>query len=272
MADAVIEAFSGSGRPHIQISGLWVYGDNTNITEASPHNAPPLVAWKEPIEQRLLSARGIRTIIPVSGSAYGDAGGGIPGLLLGSPQDDGGNLMMIGEGHQHWVTVHVADLANFFRRALEQDEAHGYYAIGNGLDSTVAELTDAAAVAVGAAGAVPGSDDERARVSVSTSLRCYSSTRLRRRRGPVMSSAGSRPVLDLSRSSVLAATEDEKASGGANHAARAVSGRIEGSWGRPRTPFRICHRLADLRPTVGLPNCSWRPNYFLTTNTTTSHR
>jgi nucleoside-diphosphate-sugar epimerase len=160
MADAVIEAFSGSGRPHIQISGLWVYGDNTNITEASPHNAPPLVAWKEPIEQRLLDARGIRTIIPVSGTAYGDAGGGIPGLLLGSPLDDGGNLMMIGEGHQRWVTVHVADLANFFRRALEQDEAHGYYAIGNGLDSTVAELTDAAAAAVGAAGAVPGSDDE----------------------------------------------------------------------------------------------------------------
>jgi nucleoside-diphosphate-sugar epimerase len=160
MADAVIEAFSGSGRPHIQISGLWVYGDNTNITEASPRNAPPLVAWKQPIEQRLLNARGIRTIIPVSGTAYGDAGGGIPGLLLGSPLDDGGNLMMIGEGHQHWVTVHVADLANFFRRALEQDEARGYYAIGNGLDSTVAELTDAAAVAVGAAGAVPGSDDE----------------------------------------------------------------------------------------------------------------
>jgi nucleoside-diphosphate-sugar epimerase len=160
MADAVIEAFSDSGRPHIQISGLWVYGDNTNITETSPHNAPPLVSWKEAIEQRLLSAPGVRAIIPVSGSAYGDAGGGIPGLLLSSPRDDGGNLIMIGEGRQHWVTVHVADLANFFRRALEQDEAHGYYAIGNGQESTVAEFTEAAAVAVGAAGAVPGSDDE----------------------------------------------------------------------------------------------------------------
>jgi len=160
MADAVIEAFSGSGRPHIQISGLWVYGVNTNITEDSPHDAPPLVAWKEPIEQRLLSARGVRTIIPVSGSAYGDAGGGIPGLLLSSPQDQDGNLIMIGEGRQHWVTVHVADLANFFRRALEQDEAHGYYVIGDGLAPTVAELTRAAAVTVGAAGAVPGSDDE----------------------------------------------------------------------------------------------------------------
>ena len=37
--------------------------------------------------------------------------------------------------------------------------------IGNGVESTVAELTEAAAVAVGAPGAVPGSDDEaRARL------------------------------------------------------------------------------------------------------------
>jgi nucleoside-diphosphate-sugar epimerase len=160
IADAVVEAFSGSGRPHIQISGLWVYGDNTAITEDSPRNPPPMVAWKEPIERRLLSAEGVRVIVPVSGSAYGDAGGGIPGLLLGSPRDDAGSLIMISEGRQHWATVHVADLADFFRRALEQGSAHGYYVIGNGLNPTVAELTQAAAIAAGAPGAVPGSDVE----------------------------------------------------------------------------------------------------------------
>jgi nucleoside-diphosphate-sugar epimerase len=160
MADAVIEAYSGSGKPHIQISGLWVYGDNTTITEESPRRAPPMVAWKEPIERRLLSEPGLRAVVPVSGSAYGDGGGGIPGLLLGSPRDEAGNLIMIGQGGQHWVSVHVADLADFFRRALEQDSAHGYYAIGNGLAPTVAELTEAAAVAVGASGAVTGSEAE----------------------------------------------------------------------------------------------------------------
>jgi len=160
VADAVIEAFSGSGKPHIQISGLWVYGSNTAITEDSSRNSPPMVAWKEPIERRLLGAEGIRAIVPVSGSAYGDAGGGIPGLLLGSPRDDAGNLIMIGEGRQHWATVHVADLADFFRRALEQESARGYYAIGNGRTPTVAELTEAAAFAVGAPGAVSGSEAE----------------------------------------------------------------------------------------------------------------
>ena len=117
-----------------------------------------MVAWKEPIERRLLSAQGLRAIVPVSGSAYGDGGGGIPGVILGSPRDDAGNLIMIGDGQQHWVTVHVSDLADFFRRVLEQDSAHGYYVIGNGLSPTVADLTEAAAVAVGAPGVVPGSD------------------------------------------------------------------------------------------------------------------
>lgn len=72
---------------------------------------------------------------------------------------------MLGTGQQHWSTVHVADLADFFRRVLEEDPARGCYVIGNRVNPTVAELTEAAAVAVGAPGAVPGSDDEaRARL------------------------------------------------------------------------------------------------------------
>jgi len=69
-------------------------------------------------------------------------------------------LIMIGSGHQHWSTVHVADLADAFRRLLEDGFARGRYVIGNGANSTVAELTEAAAVAIGAPGAVPGSEEE----------------------------------------------------------------------------------------------------------------
>jgi nucleoside-diphosphate-sugar epimerase len=165
VVDAVTSAFDGTGKPYLQISGLWVYGANSSISEASPFNAPALVSWKEPIERRVLGAKGMRGAVIVSSVAYGDGGGGIPGLLLGSPRDSAGNLIMLGTGQQHWSTVHVADLADFFRRVLEDDSARGYYVIGNGVNPTVAELTEAAAVAVGAPGAVPGSDDEaRARL------------------------------------------------------------------------------------------------------------
>ncbi len=165
VVDAVTDAFSGTGKPYLHVSGLWVYGANTAITEESPFNAPPLVAWKEPIERRVLGAAGMRGVVIVASTAYGDGGGGTAGALLASPRDDAGRLIMLGTGRQHWSTVHVADLADVFRRVLEDDSARGRYVVGNGVDPTVADLTEAAAVAVGAPGAVPGSDDEaRARL------------------------------------------------------------------------------------------------------------
>src|SRR3954462_10308939 len=165
VAAAAIDAFAGSGRPYIHTSGAWIYGSSASITETSPFAAPALVAGREPIERRVIEAPGMRGVVIVPGVAYGDGGGGMPGLLLGSPRDDAGNLIMLGSGRQHWSTVHVADLADAFRRALEDDSARGHYVVGDGLNPTVAEITEAAAVATGAPGAVPGSDEEaRARL------------------------------------------------------------------------------------------------------------
>jgi nucleoside-diphosphate-sugar epimerase len=160
VVDAAIEAFAGTGKPFLDISGEWIYGSNLSISEESPIDPPPFVSWKEPIASRVLAASDMRGVVIVSGTAYGDGGGGIPGLLLGSPRDDAGNLIMLGTGEQHWSTVHVADLASFFCRALEDEGARGRYIVNDGLNPTVAELTEAAAVTVGAPGAVAGSDEE----------------------------------------------------------------------------------------------------------------
>jgi nucleoside-diphosphate-sugar epimerase len=165
VVDGAIAGLAGTGKPYLYISGLWIYGSNPAITEESRLNAPAMVSWKVPVERRVLGAREMRGVVIVATTAYGDGGGGLPGLLLGSPRDDAGHLIMLGTGQQHWSTVHVADLADFFRRALEDDSARGRYIVDNGVNPTVAELTQAAAVAVGAPGAVPGSDDEaRARL------------------------------------------------------------------------------------------------------------
>ncbi|HEY2506309.1 MAG TPA: NAD-dependent epimerase/dehydratase family protein [Streptosporangiaceae bacterium] len=160
VVDAATDAFAGTGKPYLHISGDWIYGDNRDITEESPINAPAMVAWKEPIEDRVLDAPDMRGIVIVSSVAYGDGGGGVPGVIMGSPRDDDGNLIMLGTGQQHWSTVHAADLADFFRRALEDESARGRFIVGDGSDATVAELTEAAAVGSGAPGAVAGSDDE----------------------------------------------------------------------------------------------------------------
>lgn len=165
MVDAATDAFARTGKPYLHISGDWIYGNNLDITEDSPLNPPAMVAFRDPIERRVLDGSGMRGVVVVSSVAYGDGGGAVPGLLLGSPRDDSGNLIMLGTGQQHWSTVHAADIADFFRRALEDESAQGRYVIGDGSNPTVAELTAAAAVAAGAEGAVPGSDDEaRARL------------------------------------------------------------------------------------------------------------
>ena len=39
----------------------------------------------------------------VSGVVSGDGGGGVPGVLLSSPRDDAGNLIVLGTGRQHWA-------------------------------------------------------------------------------------------------------------------------------------------------------------------------
>src|SRR3954454_12832506 len=56
VVDAAIEAFDGTGKPYLHITGAWVYGANPSITEESPVDAPAMVAWKEPIAQRVLDA------------------------------------------------------------------------------------------------------------------------------------------------------------------------------------------------------------------------
>ena len=40
VVDAVTGAFAGTGKPYVQISGLWIYGNNTSITEDSASARP----------------------------------------------------------------------------------------------------------------------------------------------------------------------------------------------------------------------------------------
>ncbi len=66
VVDAAVEAFADSGKPYLHVSGAWIYGNNSSITEESPLDAPALVAWKEPIERRVLGASGMRGVVIVS--------------------------------------------------------------------------------------------------------------------------------------------------------------------------------------------------------------
>lgn len=159
ISNAVVAAFGGSDQPYLHTSGAWVYGNGDDLTEDTPFDAPAVVAWRAEVENVVL-ASDVHAAIIAPGIVYGH-GAGLINLLVSAPKDDQGALHLIGDGTQHWVTVHVDDLADLYIRALEQG-ATGYYIAVSGQSPTVRELGEAIS---GAAGVHPETADEtRARL------------------------------------------------------------------------------------------------------------
>ena len=149
---AAVEAFGGSGKPFVHTSGIWIYGNNPNITEESPFEPPTLTSWRLEVERSLLDADVAATIIapPI---VYGH-GGGIPGGVLAPARDEQGRVRLVGDGSQHWPTVHVEDVAVLYRIVVERGEKLGHVIGASGANPTVRELAEAAS---GGAGVAPES-------------------------------------------------------------------------------------------------------------------
>jgi nucleoside-diphosphate-sugar epimerase len=151
--DAATRAFA-DGRRFVLTSGVWVYGDNDDIREDSPHAAPELVAWRVPQEERLL-ASSVDARIVVPGVVYGH-GRGLVGLITDAPRTPEGALRLIGDGSQRWTLVHVDDLARLYRAVLEHDGPIGRVVASGGSPATVREIAEAVA---GPSGVMPETAD-----------------------------------------------------------------------------------------------------------------
>jgi nucleoside-diphosphate-sugar epimerase len=144
----VVAAAIKAGKPYVHTSGIWIWGSNDTITEESPFAPPQLTAWRSAVEKLVLEADLTATII-APGIVYG-YGGGIPGGVFD------GSRKLVGQGTQHWTTVHVDDIAALYRTVLERGEGLGYLIGASGENPTVRELGEAAA---GNAGVTPESVD-----------------------------------------------------------------------------------------------------------------
>ncbi|MEU8240842.1 NAD-dependent epimerase/dehydratase family protein [Actinoplanes missouriensis] len=148
-ADAVL---AGRPKAFIRTGGVWVHGAGSDITEETPIAAPALVAWRDEIDKRVLGASGIRSVLIEPGIVYGH-GAGIARMVMSAPQVDGG-LQLIGDGRQHWTTVHVDDLAALYVLALEKGDAGSVFLGVGGENPTVRELGEAASRRLGLGGRV----------------------------------------------------------------------------------------------------------------------
>ncbi|WP_238017153.1 NAD-dependent epimerase/dehydratase family protein [Dactylosporangium sp. AC04546] len=140
---AAVQALGGTGRPYVHTSGVWLYGDNADIAEDSPLRPPALTAWRLPVEASVLDADLAATVV-TPGIVYG-AGGGIPAGVLLPGRDEAGRVRLVGDGGQHWTTIHVDDAAALYALIATRGEALGRLLAVSGASPTVREIAEAAA-------------------------------------------------------------------------------------------------------------------------------
>lgn len=114
-----------SPRTFVYTSGCWVLGETGDrpADESSSTDHPaPAVHWRPAHERHVLSARGENLVAAVvrPGMVFGRRGG-LFGQLFAEAQD-GGTVMVVGDGSNRWSTVHVDDVAALYIAVLE--DAH----------------------------------------------------------------------------------------------------------------------------------------------------
>ena len=133
---------------------MWVLGNtgDTPADENAPVQPPAIVAWRPPLENRVLAYadRQVRAIVIRPAMVYG-RGGGIPGMFVQSANETGA-ARYIGDGQNRWTLVHVEDLADLYVRAVEYALAGTLYHGAVGPAVRVKEIAEAASFGADAGG------------------------------------------------------------------------------------------------------------------------
>jgi nucleoside-diphosphate-sugar epimerase len=127
----------------VYTSGVWVLGNCASpADETAALNPPEFLAWRPVHEQRVLEAKGLRTVVVRPGIVYGSSRG-----IVGDLFKDAANSLVrvIGGGENHWPLVHDRDLADLYLRLATQDDASGLFHANDEGDECVNDLVEAIA-------------------------------------------------------------------------------------------------------------------------------
>jgi nucleoside-diphosphate-sugar epimerase len=141
VATAAVRAYAGTSKPYVHTSGLWLYGSGSGLDEQSPLNPPELTAWRPQVEEIVLGADVLGGVVAPA-IVYG-RGGGLPTLVTQAPRTADGALTLIGDGSQHWGTVHVEDTAALYLLVLLAGRQVGRVLAVTSDAPTVRELAEA---------------------------------------------------------------------------------------------------------------------------------
>jgi nucleoside-diphosphate-sugar epimerase len=141
--EALIAATSGSGKPFIHSSGTSIVADlavgepsERIFDEAMPVEPLPERAARVAIDQLVLTAPGIRSMVLCNSMIYGDALGPpaesvqIPALVRQAKAS--GVARYVGRGLNRWSNVHIADVAAVYVLALAKAPAGTFMYVESG--------------------------------------------------------------------------------------------------------------------------------------------
>ena len=142
----------GRVRHVLYTSGVWVHGDTGDRIEdeSATLHAAEVVAWRPAHEEVALDMveQEAHVMVMRPGMVYGGTGGTFATWFREAREKK--TITYPGDGAQHWATVHLADVAEGYRLALEHARGANRFLLVDESRFTVRELAEAAGRAAGA--------------------------------------------------------------------------------------------------------------------------
>jgi len=172
--EGMLAALAGSGKPFVYTSGVWVYGDTQGRTvgEVSMLHTPPLVAWRPAVEELVLESKNqnVQGMVLRPGMVYGRQGGFVAAMFADARQN--GAVKVIGDGQNHWSSVHADDLADLYVRAINAPAPGELFVACAGLPQPVRKIALAVTRACGIEGKIEFIPVEKARGTIGSMADC----------------------------------------------------------------------------------------------------
>lgn len=147
--EALLQGLHGSDKPFLHTSGSSVIGDDVRGNKLSEHvfdDDTPFIVEPEKQERHAIdnlilvaAAKGVRSVVLCNSMIYGTGTGvhadsvQIPPLVEQAGRS--GVVRIVGSGVNRWSNVHIHDVAELYRLALEKAPAGAFYFVENGENS-----------------------------------------------------------------------------------------------------------------------------------------
>lgn len=172
--EAMLGSLTGTGKPFIYTSGVWVMGDTRGrmLGEVSVLRPPTFVAWRPAVEELVMATRekGVKSMVFRPGMVFGRKGGA-PGQMFKEAREHG-IVHFIGDGENHWSCVHADDLADLYARAVAEPAPGELFIACGGMPQPVRKIALAVAKASGIEGKIEGIPVETARQQMGSMADC----------------------------------------------------------------------------------------------------